>query len=288
MIPVIFYTSWNEDPNQYLKRIRNQTPQTKGIWGNIIGCDKPKDAKYAICQDGTLSIQRAIADGFQLNRIVYIKREANASIPEINGDFAIAYQGPLNIIPSIWWLSMTFDELVNLKPPKKTKMMSTIVSANRSLAGHRARLYFIEQCATIAKFDVFGRGHQSNSFNENYKGELQSNGRCKYKGLKDYRYSIAIENVSENGYITEKFNDCILSWTIPIYYGAKNIATYFPIDSFIEIDNLLCVNEPKRILEVINDEKDISSKCALQEARERILFTYNLWNIAECLINKIS
>lgn len=288
MVPIIFYTSWNESPSQYLNRIRHQTPRSRGRWGNIVGCINKKDAKYAVCQDGHLSIQRAIADGFRLDQIVYIKREANASIPEVNGGFAISYQGPLNIIPSIWWLSLTFDELVNLKQPKKTKLLSSIVSANKTLAGHRARLCFIERCANIFKFDVYGRGHHKDSFNKNYKGELSSNGRCKYKGLEDYKYSIAIENISESGYITEKFNDCILSWTIPLYYGAKNIGTYFPFESFREINDLKCLNEPNRILDIITEGEDIISECALQEARERILFTYNLWNIVECLINKIT
>jgi hypothetical protein len=54
----------------------------------------------------------------------------------------------------------------------------------------------------------------------------------KIEGLRDYRFSVAIENGKFENYFTEKILDCFLTGTIPIYYGCPNIAEYFNTDGF--------------------------------------------------------
>ncbi|MDB2522374.1 glycosyltransferase family 10 [Planktomarina temperata] len=49
----------------------------------------------------------------------------------------------------------------------------------------------------------------------------------KLESLRDYRFHIAIENSSYDGYFTEKITDCFLAGTYPIYYGCKNLDQYF-------------------------------------------------------------
>lgn len=60
----------------------------------------------------------------------------------------------------------------------------------------------------------------------------------KWQSLKDYKFSLTIENSSERYYISEKFYDCILSNTIPIYYGCKNIKEFWPENGYIHLDNI--------------------------------------------------
>ena len=60
----------------------------------------------------------------------------------------------------------------------------------------------------------------------------------KKDALIDYKYSIAIENSREKNYITEKFIDCFLCESIPIYYGCPNIKEVYPQESFIELPDL--------------------------------------------------
>lgn len=60
----------------------------------------------------------------------------------------------------------------------------------------------------------------------------------KKDALIDYKYSIAIENSREKNYITEKFIDCFLCGSIPIYYGCPNIKEVYPQESFIELPDL--------------------------------------------------
>ena len=139
--------------------------------------------------------------------------------------------------------------------------------------------------------DVFGEGWD-NRLNSSYKGELKWHNlggtkrlpnkndlinESKYNGLKDYSYSLCFENSSYDNYFTEKFTDCILSWTIPIYFGCSNIKNYFPEDSFYIVD-INDLNNIDQVIEIINrpiTKKNIKS---LEEARNLILNKYNIWS----------
>jgi len=45
--------------------------------------------------------------------------------------------------------------------------------------------------------------------------------------LKNYKYSVVIENHIDNLWFTEKLLNCFATKTIPIYYGARDISEYF-------------------------------------------------------------
>lgn len=47
------------------------------------------------------------------------------------------------------------------------------------------------------------------------------------------KFSVIIENSKEKNYFSEKLIDCLLTKTIPIYWGCPNIGDYFDIDGFI-------------------------------------------------------
>jgi len=85
----------------------------------------------------------------------------------------------------------------------KTKAVSIIASAKRETEGHKLRHEII--AALGDKIDVYGHGYKSV---EN-----------KLEALKDYQYSIVIENEKTPGFFTEKVIDCFMTGTIPIYWG---------------------------------------------------------------------
>ena len=58
----------------------------------------------------------------------------------------------------------------------------------------------------------------------------------KIEGLKDYRFSIIIENSIEDLYFTEKLLDCFLSGTIPIYVGCKKVLEFFDENGIVFFD----------------------------------------------------
>jgi hypothetical protein len=160
-----------------------------------------------------------------------------------------------------WLFDCDRDFLVNMKVPAKTKNISCIASNLTQLKGHKQRFQFTNTLRKqLPAIDFFGKGTHY----------LQN----KMDGLLSYRYSIAIENSSMPFYFTEKINDCFLSYTVPFYYGCKNIGKYFPEKSFIHID----INDPEKAIRQIekylfaNDWEERVG--ALQEARELVLNKY--------------
>ena len=123
----------------------------------------------------------------------------------------------------------------------KTKNLSIVVS-NKN---HVPRLNFIKKLlASDIDFDMFGSGWGSVP-DHRYKGEIEN----KVGGLESYKYSICIESMSEDNYISEKFTDAILTNTIPIYWGARNIGRFYP-KCYEELDILSdhCIDDLKAIL----------------------------------------
>ena len=51
-------------------------------------------------------------------------------------------------------------------------------------------------------------------------------------------FSIIIENDFENDWLTEKINDCLVNYTIPIYVGCKNISNYYNTKGMIICNNI--------------------------------------------------
>lgn len=102
------------------------------------------------------------------------------------------------------------DSALQIYP--KSKLVSAVVSTKAFLPGHVKRLNFVR--AIEHKIDLFGRGIK----------ELPS----KLDGLRDYMFSVAIENVScDDNYFSEKIIDCFLTGTIPIYHGCIHIGEFF-------------------------------------------------------------
>lgn len=96
----------------------------------------------------------------------------------------------------------------------KERDLSLIASAKRALPGHRLRHAVAARLASegIAA-EVMGGGYRAFA--------------DKHEGLARYRFSVVIENVRQRGYFTEKLIDAILCRTIPIYWGAPDIAAWF-------------------------------------------------------------
>jgi len=51
-----------------------------------------------------------------------------------------------------------------------------------------------------------------------------------------FQFAIVIENSKQQNYFTEKIIDCILTKTIPIYWGCPNISEYFDISGWIVLE----------------------------------------------------
>lgn len=54
--------------------------------------------------------------------------------------------------------------------------------------------------------------------------------------FKDAQFSLVIENSRQINYFTEKLCDCLITKTIPVYYGCPNISEYFDTSGWIILD----------------------------------------------------
>ncbi len=105
----------------------------------------------------------------------------------------------------------------------KTKLISIIASDKRQTVGHRLRHEIIDRFP--GKIDVFGRGYKPIP--------------NKIEALRDYCYSIVIENERSSGWFTEKLIDCLQTGTIPLYYGAPDMLEYFDgVKGFLNAEKL--------------------------------------------------
>lgn len=160
-----------------------------------------------------------------------------------------------------WHLLQSWHDLSGLPVPEKKMNTSCIASGLSLLKGQRRRLNFIKTLQKeIPSIDFFGKGRH-------YIPD-------KTDGLLPYRFSIAIENTSMPYYFTEKITDCFLAYTVPLYYGCKNIGSYFPEKSFIQINIEEPGNSIKKIRQIIDNEDWHARIDALQEARDLVLNKY--------------
>ena len=103
----------------------------------------------------------------------------------------------------------------------KTKLVSMIASNKVMCAEHVLRQEAIEKFSKDC--DHFGRGYN----------QLDN----KEDGLKDYCFSIVMENATYPNMFTEKLADCFMTGTIPIYYGINNIGDYYDVEGIIVLDD---------------------------------------------------
>lgn len=164
-----------------------------------------------------------------------------------------------------WHIGKTYDELIaEHAPPKKDKLLSSIIGSSVYLPGHKKRYNFIQKVKkSDISLDLFGKGIKP--IND------------KLQALENYMFSFAIENNSNPDMWTEKLADCLLSWTLPVYYGCTNLEKYFPVGSFLQID----INYPISTIEELNSKLSHdfweTSIDAIREARELLLNKYQLF-----------
>lgn len=105
--------------------------------------------------------------------------------------------------------------------PNKTKLCSMVASNKRMTSGHHFRQQVIEKYSN--KVDHYGNG-----FKRIEKKE---------EGLRDYYFSIVLENSQPQYYFSEKLLDCFACRTVPIYWGS-NISSFFDMSSIITFNTI--------------------------------------------------
>ena len=73
---------------------------------------------------------------------------------------------------------------------------------------------------------------------------------------KNYRFSIAFENTSYKGYLTEKIVDAFRAYTIPIYYGDPDVSLDFNPDAFIDCGRFRNFDEVIQYVKQLEENED--------------------------------
>ena len=132
----------------------------------------------------------------------------------------------------------------------KSKLVSIIASGKRMTHGHNLRHRIIQELT--GKLDIYGRVYNPIDY--------------KLKALKDYAFSITVENTNKDYYFTEKLIDCFMTGTVPIYWGCPSIGNFF------NTDGMIIFNELSEVTDIINNlsfEKYNSMKSAIEENFEK-------------------
>lgn len=105
---------------------------------------------------------------------------------------------------------------------KKSKNIS-ILSSNKEMCElHKLRIAVCRYCKRNGVADTFGT--------------FDGGKYCLVDDtLREYRYSIIIENDISDYFFTEKITNCFAAQTIPIYFGASKIGEFFNEEGIIRI-----------------------------------------------------
>jgi hypothetical protein len=169
-----------------------------------------------------------------------------------------------------WPLFRLADKIkhIRLKELEGKKFCNFIYSNG---SGSVERTVFFDILSTYKRVDSGGR----------LKNNLGYLVEDKLKFMQAYKFSIAFENVSSNGYTTEKILDAKVAGTIPIYWGNKKIDLDFNTKSFInchdyetfeEVVNLIKYldNNDEAYIKMANEPLFISNKIPENLSEEKI------------------
>jgi hypothetical protein len=266
-----------------------QTPNYTGVWGNykfVIDDDLKECDFWIIYCDYKLKDETIKCNP---NNIIFVPGEGTHTSPYFYQYFLDQFGAIITVQKQLkhrnliythnanpWFVGKSYDELSSMQISQKTKLISIISSNKAFTEGHVNRLKFVNEIKSHFgdKIDVFGRGIKD--FDD------------KWDVLANYKYSIAIENDYCEDWVTEKFIDCLLAYTYPIYYGCPNLEKYFPSDSFQRID-INDIEGSIKIIESLIDTDVYESK--LQQiaiARDIALNKENLFPFLVNIINNFN
>jgi hypothetical protein len=143
-------------------------------------------------------------------------------------------------IGEIQYVENIIDSVMEQKFEKNKKLSIVVSNIN-----HYKRYKFVEKLLDSGlDFDMYGRGW--NISDSRYKGYVTS----KLDALKNYQYSICLENSNEYGYVSEKFIDSVLCETVPIYNGSTDVERWYGnCFEYIDIDSDSVIDDIRNILE---------------------------------------
>jgi len=108
---------------------------------------------------------------------------------------------------------------------EKTRLISFVGSLlHDDSHGYRIRRDVAEWLLSRTDVDCYGKGIRPVA--------------AKLEALAPYCFSVCMENTRENWYVTEKLIDCLLTQTVPIYWGCPDVSRYFDPRGILSFETL--------------------------------------------------
>jgi len=215
-----------------------------------------------ICDDWAKNlnlIQPKIKTSFYIDRIpsivepnnIYVQVEPESIIPVkdylirnwMNFKYIITFnQDVLDKCPNakeyihgtVW---ITYPEYSSINVTLKQFRVSTIVGNKNVTQGHNLRQQLLKNEKNFPSIEIFVSNNRLN-FNNLFAKKKQLVGPSKFKTFQYFQFQVVIENSRQTNYFSEKLMDCLITKTIPIYWGCPNISKFFDTTGWIIFDNL--------------------------------------------------
>ena len=249
----VCFLSWSyESPQILLDTLIKMTPKRSGRWKNMAAITEPFEADFVVVIGGT-------NDKFPRERALYFGQHpiSSPAFKSFEGIECLkAYPLDKYLNPGEIWVDWDYDSLMELKPPNKSKDLACIMTYQTHRKTYSDRVNFVGELARKhPNFDLYGRPEerfrQDGRFASVYFGSLGKNNPDGYKAehligkeiLANYRYSLEFDVGYGNpkpiptiNYLSERFYDAMLLWTMPLYYGSINAHEFVPGNSFRYVD----------------------------------------------------
>jgi hypothetical protein len=160
--------------------------------------------------------------------------------------------------------NLGYDDFAAEDVPEKTQLLSVVVSDKAVTPGHRHRRAFVARLRERFgdRLAVYGRGIRDVV--------------DKAEAIRPARYHIVLESSQFPDYWTEKLADAFLGMSFPFYWGAPNLARYFPEPAFEAIN----IYDPDASVAVIEREvaadRFARALPELRRAKTLVLDRYNM------------
>ncbi len=261
---------------------KNHFPEGKFVWENcefyinqdIEDCDfwiifnTVDSIESANCSKNNTILITGEPDAVKTYHEKYIQQFATVISPQ-----KLNHPNLINMQLLPWYVNKSYD-FIKENNPKKSKLISCIISNKSFTDGHSKRLKFAEELKKHFgnSIDIYGKG--INEIDE------------KWDAIEPYKYHIVLENSSQKYYFTEKILDACLGLSYPFYWGCANIADYFDSKSMSIID----IENPKEAIKIIKmsiEEDQFNRNFEyLQDSKNKVLNEYNMFAWVADYINK--
>jgi len=244
MIKIIFFANFCKDSKVLLNDFTDTFLKGKNNYSeNISFTSNPEEATHAVVLNETkcpINLPKENIIGiayeplenlnFTKDYIEYVKN--NLKYYLIGCD--LPYENFINYYTFLWSIRNRDKYFEGYKYEKKY-IMSIILSKQNTHFGHKYRRLLSKKILeSNLDIHIYGRGSNDLKEKKISKRRITRIDDVRIKGdFKDhepyleYYYSITIENIKHDSYISEKFTHCIATDCIPIYYGGRKIDNYF-------------------------------------------------------------